>query len=44
MSSFKLFLLSLLVLVAIGLAVAVVVVPAGAFAGHSVNSVMQALP
>jgi hypothetical protein len=44
MSSFKLFLLSLLVLAAIGIAVAVVLVPSGMFASHSVNAVMQALP
>lgn len=44
MSSFKLFLMSLLILAAMGLVIAVVVGAGGVFAADQVNGVMQALP
>ncbi len=44
MSSFKLFILSLLILAAMGLVIAVVVGAGGVFAADKVNAVMQVLP
>ena len=44
MSSFKLFLMSLLILAAMALVIAVVVGAGGVFAADQVNAVMQALP
>lgn len=44
MSSFKLFILSLLFLAALGLVIAVVIGAGGVFAADQVNTVIQALP